>query len=65
MDAVNGIRPKRIRVVACGDTEPLVRRRYDFNAVALNRRVELVVNESLVQDFEAPRQAPAISLVAE
>lgn len=63
--SANGIRPKRIRVVACGDTEPLVQRRYDFNAVAVNRRVELIVNEALIQDFEAPQEEPAVSLVAD
>jgi flagellar motor protein MotB len=47
-----GLRPERIRLVGCGRYEPLVRRVYDPQRRASNRRVEIIVTESLVQDFE-------------
>ncbi len=57
-----GIRPERIRVVACGDQEPLVRRAYDQKQQAVNRRVEIIVVESLVQDFEADMAASVMPI---
>ncbi len=50
----NKIDPRRIRLVGCGDKEPLTSRVYDPKQLSINRRVEVLVNESLVQDFQAP-----------
>ncbi len=51
------IRSERLRLVACGDTEPLVRRLYEEDQRTPNRRVEVVVTGLLVeemQQLEAP-----------
>ncbi|MDH3584885.1 MAG: flagellar motor protein MotB [Phycisphaerae bacterium] len=61
----NGIRPQRIRVVACASHEPLLARAYDQDRAAANRRVEIIVNESLVQDHADEGPAPAVSFVPE
>jgi len=53
-----GIEPRRIRVVACSNYEPLAERVYDPAQVAVNRRVEILATESLVADFE-DNQLPA------
>ncbi len=52
-----GIDARRMRVTGCGDTEPLVARVYDQAELAVNRRVEIIVTESLAQEFDAARQA--------
>ena len=39
------------RLVACGAHEPMVKRVYDQEQQAPNRRVEVVVNASLVSDW--------------
>jgi chemotaxis protein MotB len=52
-----GVDPRRLRLVGCGDTEPLVARVYDPTQLQVNRRVEVIVTESLVQDFEAGAEA--------
>ena len=49
----NKIDSRRIRIVGCGDKEPLTSRVYDPAQLSINRRVEILVNESLVQDFQA------------
>jgi chemotaxis protein MotB len=46
-----GIRPNRIRIVAAGDSERLVEQAYTESRRALNRRVDIVVRESLVGEF--------------
>ena len=46
----NGVRIVRILAVAAGDTEPLVRQAYTEERRALNRRVEILVTEDLVDD---------------
>lgn len=46
-----GISPDRIRLVACADREPLVRRVYDQARQTPNRRVEVIVTEGLVDEF--------------
>ncbi|MCG3180663.1 MAG: hypothetical protein BIFFINMI_03026 [Phycisphaerae bacterium] len=46
------IRPDRLRRVTCGSSEPLVQRAYDEQSKAANRRVEIIVNQSLVQQFD-------------
>ncbi len=47
----NGVRPIRLMLVAVGDTEPLVRQAYTEVRRALNRRVEILVTEDLIEDF--------------
>ena len=47
----NGVRPVRLMLVAAGDTEPLVRRAYTEERRALNRRVEILVTEDLIDDY--------------
>ncbi len=47
----NGVRRVRIIPVAVGDTEPLVRQAYTEERRALNRRVEVLVTEDLIDDF--------------
>jgi chemotaxis protein MotB len=46
----NGVRTVRILAVAAGDTEPLVRQAYTEERRVLNRRVEILVTEDLVDD---------------
>lgn len=52
----NDIDPRRIRLVGCGDKEPLTSRVYDPKQLAINRRVEVIVTESLVRQFDAPAE---------
>lgn len=47
----NGIRPQRLRLIAAGDTAPLVREAYDEETMSVNRRVELVVTEATIDDY--------------
>lgn len=47
----NGVRRIRLILSALGDTEPLVRQAYKEERRALNRRVELLVTEELIEDF--------------
>jgi chemotaxis protein MotB len=47
----NGVRSARLVMVAVGDAEPLVRQAYTDERLALNRRVELLVTEDLVDDY--------------
>lgn len=58
-----GIRERRIRVMACGVYEPLVRWGYDEGLPALNRRVEVIVTETLVRDFDAAPDEPSLSVI--
>lgn len=54
-----GIRANRIRVAAVGDTEPLIARAYNEAGRKRNSRVEIIVNESMVQEFEGePTETP-------
>jgi chemotaxis protein MotB len=46
----NGVRTVRIQAVAVGDTEPLVRQAYTEERRVLNRRVEILVTEDLVDE---------------
>jgi len=46
-----GLKPQVFRLVACGATEPLVKRVYESGQQAPNRRVEVVVNASLVSEW--------------
>jgi len=47
----NGVRPIRLALVAVGDAEPLVRQAYTEERRSLNRRVEVLVTEDLIDDF--------------
>jgi chemotaxis protein MotB len=47
----NGVRRVRMTLVAVGDTEPLVRQAYTDDRRALNRRVEILVTEDLIEDY--------------
>ncbi len=44
---------QRLRIMACGSTEPLREPAYDPSDWSLNDRVEIVLTEALVSDFEA------------
>lgn len=56
-NATNRIDQRRLRLVGCGDTEPLVSRVYDPAQLAINRRVEVIVTEALMQEFDATAAA--------
>jgi chemotaxis protein MotB len=47
----SGVRRVRMVLVACADTEPVVRQAYTEERRALNRRVEILVTEDLVEDY--------------
>ncbi|MBN1345958.1 MAG: flagellar motor protein MotB [Phycisphaerae bacterium] len=47
----SGVRPERIRLVACGSREPIRTQAYDEKHHARNRRVEVLVTEALVSDL--------------
>ena len=47
----NGVRPVRIRITGTGAHEPLVTQAYTEERRALNRRVEIIVTEAVVDDF--------------
>lgn len=47
----NGVRNVRLIPVALGNTEPLVQQAYTEQRRALNRRVEILVTEDLIDDF--------------
>ena len=59
------IRADRIRIVGCGDTEPLKKRVYDEAKHAVNRRVEIIVTESLVQEYQADTGDHTLSATTE
>ncbi|MBS3820921.1 MAG: flagellar motor protein MotB [Phycisphaerae bacterium] len=59
------IDPRRMRVTGCSDTEPLVARVYDEAELAVNRRVEIIVTESLAQEFDAARQQETAAVINE
>jgi len=47
----HGVRPARVCIEANGDREPIVRQAYTEQRRAVNRRVEIIVTEALLQDF--------------
>ncbi|GJM25480.1 MAG: MotB [Phycisphaerae bacterium] len=47
----NGIRPARLRLVAAGAEAPVLRQAYEEREIALNRRVEIVVTEATIDDY--------------
>ncbi len=56
----HGVRGVRLIPVALGDTEPLVRQAYTEERRALNRRVEILVTEDLIEDFAGSTLADEI-----
>jgi len=48
-----GVEARRLRLTGSAANEPLVARVYDPTQLQVNRRVEVIVTEALVQDFEA------------
>jgi len=46
-----GIDPRAVRIVAAGPNEPLVRGAYDPVRAGENRRVEILVRETLLDDY--------------
>jgi chemotaxis protein MotB len=62
--APQNIRSDRLRVIGCGDKEPIVHRVYDKVDKAVNRRVEIIVTEALVQDLQ-PTDNRTVSAVTE
>ena len=53
------INPRRLRVVAAANHEPLAQRVYREHRHAVNRRVELIVSEALVDDLQGPPDRPS------
>lgn len=53
----NGTDPRAVRLMAVGPNEPVAREVYDAAARGDNRRVEVIVRESLIDDYLG--QAPA------
>lgn len=51
--AERGIDARRMRLIGCADKEPMVAGAYTDDERAVNRRVELIVTEALVQQFDA------------
>jgi len=49
-----GVRRERIRLIGNADYEPLKRRVYNQLQQAPNRRVEVIVSEALVEQFQTP-----------
>ncbi len=46
-----GIDPRAIRIIAAGSSEPVAKGVYDPQKRGLNRRVEIIVRESLIDDY--------------
>ncbi|MFH1418828.1 MAG: flagellar motor protein MotB [Planctomycetota bacterium] len=53
-----GIDPRAIRVSSAGSYEPILRQTYDDGRRAANRRVEIVLTQALISDYEAAPQTP-------
>ncbi len=62
----SGTDPRALRLVAVGPNEPVVREVYDAEARGDNRRVEIMVRESLIDDYvgQTPAHRPAASAPA-
>lgn len=57
----NGVRRVRMTPIAVGDNEPLVRQAYTESRRALNRRVEVLVTEELIEDYAGSTLADDIA----
>jgi len=52
-----GVNPRAIRISAAGPFEPLLKQAYDETRRASNRRVEILLSQSLLSDYKAAPQA--------
>jgi len=59
----DGIRPERLRIVGAGQFEPLRSQVYDDERRAENRRVEIVVTESIVDDYAGTPVRPTTGII--
>ncbi len=50
-----GLLPEQLRVISAADHEPLVSQAYSEERRARNRRVEIVVMETLIQDYDGEK----------
>ncbi len=50
-----GLDPRRLRLISAADHEPLVSQAYTEDRRARNRRVEIVVMETLIQDYDGEK----------
>ncbi len=55
---LQGLDPRTVRLVAVGATEPVARGIYDPAKRGGNRRVEIIVRESLINDYVGPSSTP-------
>lgn len=54
-----GVNPRTLRIVGAGSNEPALTQAYTQDRLAVNRRVEVIVRESVVSEFEGfPTTAP-------
>ncbi len=53
-----GIDPRAIRVSSAGSYEPVLKQTYNDDRRAANRRVEIVLTQALISDYEATPQTP-------
>ncbi len=56
----NGVRSIRIRIIGCGASEPLLAQAYEERRLALNRRVEVIVTEAIVEDYAGEPQSQEV-----
>lgn len=56
----NGVRPERLRIIGCGANEPLLAQAYEEQRLALNRRVEVIVTEAIVDDYAGEPQSQEV-----
>jgi chemotaxis protein MotB len=61
----DGIRPERIVIMPLSDTEPLVRQAYTEERRALNRRVEIVVTENLIEEYAGSSLADEVKEISD
>jgi chemotaxis protein MotB len=62
----NGIRADRLRRVDCGSSEPLIVHAYDEATKKANRRVEIIVTQALVHEFQGSEgESPAPPLAGQ
>ncbi|MEE8169140.1 MAG: flagellar motor protein MotB, partial [Phycisphaerae bacterium] len=47
-----GVEPEVLRIAAVGANEPILTRAYTPDRLAVNRRVDIIVHQSLIDDFE-------------
>lgn len=48
-----GMRPELFRLTACGDSEPINPRAADSSSQQVNRRVEIIVSDSVIDDYNS------------